>query len=234
MPLRQHPELTELMDRPDVDPKLLAANLRDLRWLNALLGWRRSCVRTVASLTEAEGLRAVRLLDVATGSADIPLAIANWAQRHGIALEGVVSDAHPRTVHTAERAARRAGLTVVRHDALHCPFPTRSFDIVMCNLALHHFPPESAVMLLRELGRVGRYVVVTDLIRSRSAYIAAIAAGQMFGQTLTAHDGPISVLRAYTVPEVKRLATAAGLDVTVRAVFPFRLIAVGRRAEGVT
>jgi hypothetical protein len=82
----------------------------------------------------------------------------------------------------------------------------------MCNLALHHFDPPSAIALLAELRRVSRITpVVTDLQRSRLAYTAVFAFTRVFTlNRLTRHDGPLSARRAYTPGEAIELARKAG------------------------
>lgn len=225
--LSQRPELTEWMDNLDVAPAALAENLRDLRRLNVLLGWTRSVVQAVAQVVRRERLREFRLLDVATGSADIPLAISHWAHRHGLRAYVVASDIHPTMLMVAAEYRRGADLALVRHNALLAPFKPGSFHIATCNLSLHHFPPQQAAILLRELGRVAEHVIVTDLRRSRAAYWSALVLASLLRHKLTRHDAPISVLRSYTGEELRALAAEAGLEATVRPLFPFRMLLCG-------
>lgn len=225
--LKHRPDLTELMDRPDVDPDALAENLRDLRRFNRLFGWQRSVISAVARIVENEGLATFRLLDVATGSADIPLAISTWARRRRLHAYIVASDIHAVTLRLAARQTRCSDVRLIRHDALQAPFRTQAFDIAMCNLSLHHFPPQQAVLLLRELGRVARHVLVSDLVRSRFAYWGALMVARLLRHSLTSHDGPVSVLRSYRPEEVRQLAQQAGLQATVRPSFPFRMLLTG-------
>jgi len=73
-----------------------------------------------------------------------------------------------------------------------------------------------------------RGFVVTDLVRSRAAYLGSrILAQSLLRSPLTRVDGPLSVLRAYTVSEVRALAEAAGLrDVRLARHPLFRLALV--------
>jgi hypothetical protein len=63
------------------------------------------------------------------------------------------------------------------------------------------------------MGRVTRLgVIVTDLVRSRRAYIStAIATRLLRTSRLTRNDAPVSVLRAYRPDEALRMAAEAGL-----------------------
>jgi hypothetical protein len=68
--------------------------------------------------------------------------------------------------------------------------------------------------VLRELDRVARCgVVVTDLYRSRPALLGArlLAATVWRRHPVTRHDGPRSVVAAFTPRELEELAAAAGM-----------------------
>jgi hypothetical protein len=55
--------------------------------------------------------------------------------------------------------------------------------------------------------------VVNDLIRSRLAYLIVWLATRLFTRNhMSRHDGPLSVLRAYTPGEIRDFARQAGLE----------------------
>lgn len=218
--------ILEMLDAAQLDDADLAANLRDIRRINALLGWTAFTTRAIARAVRTSGKAEFSLLDVACGSADMPLAIAHWASTAGIAAQIVASDLSPQIVRIAtKQTAHIPAITVEQQDALHLTYAPSSFDIALCTLALHHFDPDSAVEVLRNLARVGRQVLVFDLARSSLAYAGAIALTRVAGMNvMTRHDAPASVRRAYSAPELRELARRAGLrDAVVREQFPFRL-----------
>jgi hypothetical protein len=98
-------------------------------------------------------------------------------------------------------------------DARCLPFGDLSFDVVMCSLALHHQVPDDALAMLREMRRVARRgVVVNDIVRCWRGYWGAWLLSRTLSRNpLTRHDGPLSVRRAYTRPEMLALAAEAGL-----------------------
>lgn len=218
----------ELLDGETLDDATLAHNLRDIRFINAFLGWTAYTVRAIERHTRAHNLQQLTLLDLASGSADMPLAIARWAARAGVPARIVASDISPRIVSVAQRQITAAGLssvTIERLDALALPYAPGSFDVVLCTLALHHFEPESAVALLRGMARIGKQVFVFDVVRSRLAYAGVILLTQALRMnSMTRHDAPVSVRRAYSAAELRALAARAGLaDARVWVGFPFRL-----------
>jgi ubiquinone/menaquinone biosynthesis C-methylase UbiE len=219
-------DVRELLDAEAMDAAALRRNLRDIRQINALLGWRAYTVRAVARHVRALELQRFSLLDVASGSADMPLAVAHWAQRAGISARIVATDINPAIVAAArEYTAGSPGLLVEQQDALGLPYETGSFDIALCTLALHHFDPDAAVRLLRGMARVGRRVLVFDVERSPLAYAGAVLLTQLTRMDgMTRHDAPASVRRAYSAAELRELAARAGLaGARVLVGVPFRL-----------
>jgi ubiquinone/menaquinone biosynthesis C-methylase UbiE len=224
----------ELMDEPLQDAAELARSLRDIRGVNRWLGGTRVMIRHVASMARRLPARPLHILDVATGSADIPLALARWGRRKGVRLQVVATDLHPQTLAVArERTAADPDVQVEEADALALPFGEGAFDLVLCNTALHHFDEEDAVRVLREMDRVARHgVVVSDLRRTRTGLLGArlLAATFWRNHPITRHDGVLSVRRAFTPAELRRLAAAAGLEgARVRAPSFFRLSLVAER-----
>ncbi len=218
--------IIEMMDDLAQDDAGLRRSLADIRRINTILGWRRYAVGAVARRVRASGMRSFSLLDLASGSADIPLAIADWANRSGIAARIVVSDIHPVMLAVAREQTRTTPtVTVETCDALNPHYPDGSFDIALCTLALHHFAPEDAAQILRSMARVGRHVMVFDLARARLAYLGALVMTRgLRMDPITRFDAPASVRRAYTATELRALAKQAGLrGDRVGMRFPFRL-----------
>jgi hypothetical protein len=77
------------------------------------------------------------------------------------------------------------------------------------------------------------FVVVTDLTRSYPAYVGTwLATHTLATNVLTRHDGPLSVLRAYTPREMGDLARSAGIYPVAIARRPlFRQVLVGHKSS---
>ncbi len=227
----------ELLDTPTVEQSSLAANLADIRMVNRWLGDSAAlghvlaplCQRILSSPTETDQQQTITLLDVATGSADLPMALHHWAKRQHIPLHIYASDVLMGALAVA-RQQTNASIPLICHDALHLPYADGTFDFVTCAKALHHFAPQAAQELLRELARVARHaVVVSDLSRSWVAYWGAHALGLVQHSDISRHDGPLSVLRAYTPAEAYQLAQQAGLSAEITTDYLFRLMLVIQR-----
>ena len=217
----------EWMDAPEQDTRDLDTALADLRAVNRWLGGTRVVVHHLRRMLRRAGPGTRSVLDVATGSADIPLVLAGTFPQ----LEIVATDAHPGTLELARRqVGNHPRIQVEAADALALRYSDKTFDFVLCSTALHHFDPPAAVQVLRELARVAaRGVIVNDLRRSPVNLLGAkLLAGTVWRRhPVTRHDGPLSVRRSYTPEEVAMLAQAAGLQRgRVYTHLPFRLALV--------
>jgi SAM-dependent methyltransferase len=224
----------ERMDRLDIDPAELASSLRQVAAVNRWLGGRRALFRHLARTLPPEP---VAVLDVGTGSADLPRALRAARVRRGIAGDRLIAvDLHPGTLRVAARDAAGAGIRLCRCDALRLPFADGAFDFGLLSLTLHHFDGDAQVAVLRELGRVARRgVVVGELVRSWPALAGArlLAATVWRRNGITRHDGPVSVRRAFTAGELLEVARRAGLrDASVHRHPLFRLVLRASPAPG--
>lgn len=219
------------MDQPDVDPAGLSAGLEDLRAVNRWLGGRQAALRRILELTACiPGMKPLRVLDVGTGAADLPIALRHRQADAGRELTVVGIDLHPETVaHARLQVAEDDRISIVQGDALDLPFGDDAFDLAMCNTTLHHFDPVDARRALAEMGRVARWgIVVTDLARSWPALLGArlLAATVWRGHPVTRHDGPSSVRAAYTPEELRLMAIAvfgSHANLRVRREWLFRI-----------
>lgn len=222
-PWRTRRNEPELMDAPVRSGSELDGALGHVASVNRWLGGLRSLRSELAPLRRED----LRVLDVGTGNADLLSRLLRWAARGGGRWSGVGIDIHANMLAAARARRADAFLPLVQGDALALPFPDRAFDVVLCTLTLHHFDDRQAVRLLREVARVAkRVVLVSDLERTPLAYLFARAFALTWWRSnrITRHDGPLSVLRAFTPAELRELAHRAGLETPrVRRRFPFRL-----------
>jgi len=146
----------------------------------------------------------------------------------------VATDISHEILGVARERINRAGfgdrVSFLACDATRLPFGTGEFDFVTCSLAFHHLDPGQARLALREMARVACHgFIVNDIYRSRGAwYMAVLLSTLTTSNRLTRHDGPASVLRAYTPAEMRRLSESAGVKVTVYRHPFWRMAAVAK------
>jgi ubiquinone/menaquinone biosynthesis C-methylase UbiE len=187
----------EILDDPGVSPEVMARSMADVEKANALLGGTRAALREIEPAL-AELPKCATLLDVGTGTADIPAAARTLAATRGVTLRTIGFDISPVLV---ERHRRRND-AVVRGDAMRLPFRDKSIDVVMCSQVLHHFLEPEARDLIAEMNRVARArVVISDLRRSLVAAGGLWLASFLLSfHSVSRHDGVVSIMRGF-VPE---------------------------------
>ncbi|HXG67860.1 MAG TPA: methyltransferase domain-containing protein [Blastocatellia bacterium] len=217
----------ELLDAGEGTDEDVAKGLNDLRRINRFLGGSRVVLNALTRLVSGARLQEFTLLDIGTGSADIPMAVADWCTLQKIRSQIVALDLSERNLRVARtRLGISPKVKLVRADAMRLPFPDHCFDYVTASLFLHHFREDDIVRLLAEFARVARRaIIVNDLVRNLIPYYFIRLIGPVFTRSyLTHNDGPVSVLRALTADELRRLAGRAGLRrFEVKRSFPYRL-----------
>ena len=224
----------ELMD----DPSLPAADhrkaLRGLARINSLAMTNRAMVRRV--LAEVRRITAetprsagtpVRLLDIATGGGDLPVAIALAAKSCGLNVAVNGCDFSPIALrHAADLAAcKGAAVAWFLHDIVAADLPER-YDIITCGLFLHHLDEPEIVSVLGRLARaIDGVLLVQDLRRSSLGLLLARIVPRLLTRSPVVHtDAVLSVQGALTVNELAAMASKAGLqNATVTALLPERV-----------
>lgn len=206
---------TELLDARRHDRRELEQSLDQVAEVNRWLGGRRAIWHALRPLLSRSATTTI--LDVGTGSADIPVDIAQRARRADLRVAIIASDRHAQIREiAAARTVGQPGISVAAADALALPFDRRACDVVLLSMTLHHFDEAEQIVALREAARVARRaVIINELERCTPNYIGArlLAGTRWRGNRLTRHDGPLSVLRAFTINELGDLAASAGLRV---------------------
>ena len=215
------------------DPALPALDhdraLADLARLNSLA---RSAailwpgVRAELQRAAAQG-RIATVLDVATGSGDIPVTLGRWARREGMQARWIGVDASAHALARATDRAGREGIELDLHEAdATRPLPVRA-DVVISSLFLHHLDHADAVDALRAMSAAAQStLLVSDLRRSAPGLALAWTASRVLSRSPVVHfDAVASVRGAFSARELRGLADAAGLHgATVRHAWPQRML----------
>lgn len=228
--MRERDLQPEVMDQPDLDP---AAHHQALRALNRLNRASRSVDLILQALTPilARESRPLRILDIATGGGDTPIALSRWAQEHHHPLTIHGCDISPIALEHAKAAATREALDIhfFPLDAVSEPLPT-GYDVMLFSLFLHHLTDEACISLLRKASQCTRHVIISDLHRSRVNLGIAYIASRVLTRSPVVHvDTLLSIRAAFTPLELRAIALQAGLrNVVVHKAFPVRLLLTGQ------
>ena len=213
--LRTRRRTDEMIDSPDASERSLRDSLKYIRKINHYLKYTDVTIGHLDDFARRwEHGRTYRILDVATGSADIPWAILKWADQRGFKVEVVGVDLHARILKIAEEDGPDARLKLMRADAMNLPFADGAFDYAITAMFLHHLDDADVVRVLREMDRVSaKGLIVSDLLRNARAY-AWIRLFTLFSTKMVRHDGPASVAQAFTEAEAMAFREQAGIAYT--------------------
>ncbi|RUR32550.1 methyltransferase domain-containing protein [Vreelandella nanhaiensis] len=223
----QRSDEKELMDEDDISFEEFHDCLQGLERINHLtlayrptLQWLRPWV---------ENHKRLFVLDAASGGGDMLRQIAKkWPARitgkAGHRLVGV--DLNPWSKKSAESWAHPPAISYETANVFAFE-PGQPIDIIISSLFTHHLTDRQIVDFLCWMdSRAGKGWFINDLHRHPIPYYFIKGATALFSRNrLIRNDAAVSVARALTVKDWRRLINEAGLDGDVRVqwFFPFRL-----------
>ena len=204
------PAVLEMMDRPQPLSVELERDLQHIRQLNRWFG-SYSLVLAFMRRWIKPGAGS-RILDLATGSGDIPRLIVDYARKVGAHIEIDALDRQPATLEVAVKLSTGYPEISFRQADILAWNSTQAYDTVLCTLALHHFSNEDAVTVLRRCRELSRgFVLVSDLRRGFLLQAGVhLLTSLIFREPMTRHDARLSAIRAFSFTEMRDLAVRAG------------------------
>jgi 2-polyprenyl-3-methyl-5-hydroxy-6-metoxy-1,4-benzoquinol methylase len=209
MKRRFDPAVLEMMDRDQPPSAELELDLERIRQLNRWFGSYHLVLSFIRRwIRPADKLRVV---DLATGSGDIPRLIVDYARKISAKVEIDALDRQPATLEIARRLSADYPEISYREANILEWNSVGSYDITLCTLALHHFSNEDAVRILRRCCQVSkRFVLVSDLRRSFSLVTGVYFLTTLFfREPMTRYDARLSAIRAFSFSEMRDLAMRA-------------------------
>jgi len=204
------PSVLEMMDRPQPVSVELENDLKRIRQLNRWFGSHRLVRHFAQRWIKLGG--SMRIVDLATGSGDIPRLIVDFARRIGAHVEIDAVDRQSATLEIARKLSTGYSEIFYREANILGWDPVAPYDIVLCTLALHHFSNEDAVRLLCRCRKLSqKFVLVSDLRRGflLKAGVYLLTA-LIFREPMTRYDARLSAERAFSFSEMRALAARAG------------------------
>lgn len=222
---------TELMDAIDIPVKLLHKNLGELDILNRYLGGHSISIEGIRRLI-TDHKKVYHIVDLGCGSGDVLKYMARWARsyQYQVKLTGVDKnpDAIQYLINNCSEYPEIKGVVCDYRDFLKTD---PKVDIVHCSLFCHHLNNQELLELFSYLKTYTREgFVVNDVQRSSIAYyIVWVLTRLLNGTALSKHDGPVSVLRAFTRSELEQLLHTADLqEISIQWRWAFRYLIVAK------
>ena len=216
------------MDDPHLPEDLHRAALAGLTRINRATGVGNAIYRRIRRYAMTLG-RPIRLLDIATGSGDMPIYWTKQARRERISIHCTGLDISETALKYAASQAAKAKVEVqfLQRDVLTDRLPT-GYDIITCGLFIHHLSEPQIVRLLSSMqATAGHAIVICDLERSPLNLACVWVASQALTRSKVVHmDGLRSVRAALTRDEFRAIAEKA-LDrpIQIDGLPPCRFIA---------
>jgi hypothetical protein len=212
MKRRFDPAILEMMDRPQPVSVELERDLKRIRQMNRwfgsyhlILGFIRSWIRPADRL---------RIVDLATGSGDIPRLIVDYARKVHAKVEIDALDRQAATLEIARNLSANYPEISYREANILEWNSVGGYDIALCTLALHHFGAEDSVRLLGKCRELSKgFVLVSDLRRSFFLFAGVyLLTALIFREKMTRYDARLSAIRAFSFSEMRDLAVRAGWE----------------------
>ena len=221
----------EYLDRPDCDTALSAESYRFMEIINSYFGG----IRVVQQFMQAETARRngvpLRILDIGSGSCDIPLSVLHWARKNCISLDYTCLETSGCAIDAARANIDREGnppMRLLQEDAF-THQPAEPYDCAVASMCFHHFSDPQILALIERLrGFVRNSVLINDLLRSELAALAVrlLLVNRSAG---VRHDTLLSIQRGFKAKELRTLLSKLdNVTVSVNPAPWFRVAAIIR------
>jgi 2-polyprenyl-3-methyl-5-hydroxy-6-metoxy-1,4-benzoquinol methylase len=223
---------SEYLDSADCDPELAAESYRFMEKVNRYFGGISNVRRFIKEESKGRSSNSpMRILDIGSGSCDIPIAICRWARSRGIPVKFTCLEVFDTAVKIADEKIKMSGeksITLLQEDVF-THQPAEPYDCAVASMCFHHFDDDRIVSLMKRLrGFVKRSVLVNDLRRSP---LTSFGATQLtaFSHAGVKHDARLSVRRGFKVCELRNIMMRLeGVSVEVRGAWLSRVCALVR------
>lgn len=205
------------MDSSEISPADLSLEAAFVRTANARWGGCQAIIdhlnawsRSWRKLGLGTLKRPVTFIDLATGSADIPLAIVQWAQARHFEVRITACDINPAMLAIAQAHIGKhiselesdPWITLVAADARKLPFGNASFDYALASLFLHHLSDIEIMTMLHIMDELScRGMIWNDLSRSKLSHML-VKLMTRWSNPVIRHDAVVSVEAGFTKAEV--------------------------------
>jgi 2-polyprenyl-3-methyl-5-hydroxy-6-metoxy-1,4-benzoquinol methylase len=201
-----------MMDRPQPVSPELERDLERIRQLNRWFGGYRLVLSFIRRWIEPRAR--MRIVDLATGSGDIPRLIVDYARKAGTHIEIDALDQQPATLEIARKLSAGYPEISYREANILQWDSAQAYDVALCSLTLHHFSDQDAVSVLRRCRALSqKFVLVSDLRRGFLLRVGVyLLTALIFREPMTRHDARLSAERAFSFVEMRDLAVRAGWE----------------------
>jgi 2-polyprenyl-3-methyl-5-hydroxy-6-metoxy-1,4-benzoquinol methylase len=219
------------LDAPYIPKELLFQNLRELDFINRVLGGYAITLSGIKKIVNDKN-KLYHIVDLGCGGGGTMKRIAGWARAKGYQVKLTGVDKNADAINYMNNYCKDypeiSGVVSDYHSFLKT---ATTIDIIHCSLFCHHLKDDELETLFSFLERNTRSgFVINDLQRHWLAYYGVhIITHLLNGSYLAKNDGPISILRAFKLEELKKLLQKAQVkNFSIKRKLAFRYLIVGR------
>jgi SAM-dependent methyltransferase len=221
---------SELLDASYIPSALLYKNLRELDFINRVLGGHSISMNGIKKLV-TEKKKIYHIADLGCGSGAMMKRIAGWARTNGYQVKLTGVDKNREVINFVNDDCKEyPEITGVVSDYRDFLKTGGRFDIIHCSLFCHHLKDDELDEFFSYLQRYAKTgFVINDLHRHWVAYYGVKMITRLLnGTALSKNDGPVSVLRAFTFKELHTFLQKAHIDnYSITWKWAFRYLIIG-------
>lgn len=222
----------EFLDNPDCDPALALESYRFMEKVNRYFGGARNVRCFIENvIAERDSSSPIRILDIGSGSCDIPIAISRWARSRGVPVKFTCLEVFDSAVKIARAKIAELGETSVElvQEDVFTHIPEDPYDYAVASMCFHHFEDEMILGLMRRLRTFVKHgVLINDLHRSFLTWLGVLPL-TVFSHEGVKHDSRLSIRRGFKTCELRKLLMRLeDVSVSVKPTWLFRISATVR------
>ena len=200
----------EIMDDLNCSGNVVHQTLRELEFINRMLGGNAVTVSGVKQLMPKKTSEKIKIVDLGCGGGDM-LTLLKKRFKTSLQLKGI--DANPHIVQYARQHNGGDDVLFEAVDIFSDAFKKETCDILTATLFFHHFSKDQLIEIFsraKQQARLG--MVVNDLHRHPLAYYSIKLLTKFFSKSaMVKFDAPLSVLRGFSRKELEDLLKEAGI-----------------------
>jgi len=210
----------EFLDSADCDPQLAYTSFRFMRLVNRFAGGTQAVRNFLAGeMCKYDLNRPMRVLDIGSGTCDIPLAVTKWAQKKSHRIEFTCIEINETALKMAAENIRKSDCDSIelRNEDILEFHPQQRFDYAIGSMFFHHFKDDQVLEIIEKLRLyVLKGVLINDLRRSFVNYMICLLLVWPLSKGMR-RDALISIRKGFKPDELRRVLSRIGdAGVTVK------------------
>lgn len=217
----------ELLDKDDIPFDDIRQNMKELDFINTLLGGHSI---TISGFKKLLGKRkAVSVCEIGCGGGDNLNAIYNWARKNKIEVNFTGIDINANCIVYAQKKSLIKNINFIISDYKLIVFGNKKPDIIFASLFCHHFMDKELINMMKWMkANSTSGFFINDLHRHSMAYHFIKFTSRLFSSSyLVKNDAPLSVLRGFKKQDWLHILQQAGItNYLIKWKWAFRYLVV--------